>query len=61
MGPEDALDVLYRLRDRWRAREDPRARVVATAVERLIAEYEEKRHPPDCDQATETPAGWPAP
>lgn len=53
MGPDDALDVLYRLRDRWRVRDDPRARVVATAVERLITEYEERRRQPtDCEQAT---------
>jgi hypothetical protein len=38
--PAEALDVLYRLRDRWAARADASTLIILEAIESLIAEYE---------------------
>ena len=38
--PAEALDVLYRLRDKWAARADESTLMILEAIETLIAEYE---------------------
>jgi hypothetical protein len=40
---DEALDVLYRLRDKWAARADASTVVILEAIESLIAEYEAAR------------------
>jgi hypothetical protein len=45
--PDEALDVLYRLRENWTTRTEARAEVILRAIESLIAESEAARDAPD--------------
>ncbi|MGH3116786.1 MAG: hypothetical protein ACRDQ2_06660 [Gaiellales bacterium] len=45
--PDEALDVLYRLRENWTTRAEAGAQVILRAIESLIAEYEASRDTPD--------------
>jgi hypothetical protein len=47
--PNEALDILYQLRERWVERSDPRAQTIVEAIESLIAEYEAARGAPEDD------------
>jgi hypothetical protein len=44
---DEALGVLYRLRDKWAARADASTVVILEAIESLIAEYEAARDGPE--------------
>jgi hypothetical protein len=41
--PDEALDVLYRLRESWTRRSDGHAQTIVEAIESLIADYEAAR------------------
>ena len=45
--PAEALDVLYRLREKWAARADASTLIILEAIELLIAEYEAVRDAPE--------------
>jgi hypothetical protein len=47
--PDEALDNLYELRERWVERSDARAGTIVAAIESLIAEYEAARSAPEDD------------
>ena len=41
--PDQALEILHRLRESWTRRSDARAQTIAEAIESLIADYEAAR------------------
>jgi hypothetical protein len=45
--PDQALEILYRLRESWTRRSDARAQTIAEAIESLIADYEAARDAPE--------------
>jgi hypothetical protein len=45
--PDEALAVLYRLRDKWAARANASALIILEAIESLIAEHEAARDAPE--------------
>jgi hypothetical protein len=47
--PNEALDILHQLRERWVERSDARAQTIVEAIESLIAEYEAARSAPEDD------------
>jgi hypothetical protein len=45
--PDEALAVLYRLRENWTTRAEAGVQVILRAIESLIAEYEAARDAPE--------------